>query len=67
MFTQVPDHLAADNTVVQVKVRQDQFRCPPLQGQQGPGLVGGDHHFAAPLPEQRAHAFENAHFVVDHQ
>jgi len=67
MFAQMLDHLTADDAVIQVKVRQNQFRCPPLQRLQCADLVGRRHHLTAPLPEQCAHAFKDAQFVVQHQ
>ncbi|MNG11393.1 hypothetical protein D3C84_949350 [compost metagenome] len=67
MLTQMPDHLTAHHPVIEVVVGQDQFRCLALQGCQRGGFISGDHHVAAPLPQQRTHAFKDADFVVQHQ
>ncbi|MNO82242.1 hypothetical protein D3C76_735110 [compost metagenome] len=67
MLAQMPDHITSHHAVVQVIVRQDQFRGLAGQGRQRRVFIGGGDHVAAPLPEQRTHAFEDAHFIVQHQ
>ncbi|MNY06515.1 hypothetical protein D3C86_1392760 [compost metagenome] len=67
MLAQMSHHITADHPVIEVIVRENQFRRLPAQRRQRSLFIGGDQNVAAPLPEQRAHAVENAHFVVDHQ
>ncbi|MNY82157.1 hypothetical protein D3C86_2241020 [compost metagenome] len=53
--------------MIEVEIRQDQLRRTPLQHIKGARFVGGGQDFAAPLPQQRGHALQDAQFVVDHQ
>ena len=67
VLAQLGDDLQAGDAVIQMQIHNNHIHALPFEGFECAVVIGGQHHIALPLAEQRAHAVQDCRFVINYQ